>query len=126
MQRRVFVKLSACTAAVLTLPLLQGCGPGQLDAASQPIFFSHLVDAKTIAKAGKAYLAAHPGEKDVDKLKALLLPKNGQPSDVNAIGRSLVVSIANDFHIGNTVTVSGWVLATTEARQCALYYLLQS
>jgi hypothetical protein len=126
MKRRVFVKLSAFTATVLTLPFAPGCKPGASDAESQPLFFSHLVDAKTIAEAGKAYLVAHPEEKDVDKLKAILLPKNGQPSDVNAVGRSLVVSIANDFNTGRTVTASGWVLAITEARQCALFYLLQS
>jgi hypothetical protein len=125
MQRRVFVKLSAYTAAVLTFPLAQGCRSGQMDTTSQPIFFSHLVDAKTIAAAGKAYLAAHPGEKDADKLRTMLLPK-GQSSDAGAIGRSLVAGIASDFKTGKTVTVNGWVLAITEARQCALYYLLQS
>jgi len=125
MQRRVFLKLSAFTAAVLALPFTPGCNPGEVDAESQPVFFSHLVDAKTIAAAGKAYLVTHPDENNVDKLKAILLPKNGQPTDVNAIGRSLVVSIANDFNTGGTVTVSGWILSATEARQCALFYLLQ-
>jgi hypothetical protein len=126
MQRRVFVKLSTFTAAILTLPLVPGCISGQLDAESQPIFFSHLVDAKIITAVGEAYLATHPEEKNVGKLKAILLPKNGQPGDVNSIGRSLVVKIAADFDSGNTITVSGWVLAITEARQCALFYLQQT
>jgi len=126
MERRAFVKLSAFTAAVLTLPLAQGCAPGKAGVESQPIFFSHLADAKIIAAAGKAYLALRPMENDPDKLKAILLPSNRQPADVNTITGYLSVRVKNDFKAGDTVTVSGWVLARTEARQCALFYLSQS
>ncbi len=125
MQRRFFIKLSAFTAAVLTAPFAPGCTAGKADAESQPIFFSHLVNAKTIAEAGKAYLAVHPEDQDIEKLKALLLPENAAPTDVNTIGRLLFARVTHDFDMGKIVTVSGWVLAVTEARQCALYYLLQ-
>jgi hypothetical protein len=126
MERRIFVKLSAFTAAIITLPLAHGCASGKAGVESQPIFFSHLADAKTIAAAGKAYLALRPGESNSDKLKAILLPSNEQATDVNNIARSLSVRVKNDFQAGDTVTVSGWVLARTEARQCALFYLSQS
>ncbi|HZY38186.1 MAG TPA: hypothetical protein VFE53_16130 [Mucilaginibacter sp.] len=125
MQRRVFVKLSAFTAAVLTLPFVPGCKPAAPDAESQPVFFSHLADAKTIAETGKAYIATHSDENNVDKLKKILLPQKGIPADQDTISRSLAGRIANDFNMGNTATVNGWVLAATEARQCALFYLLQ-
>jgi hypothetical protein len=126
MQRRFFVKLSAFTAAVLTFPIMPGCESGWADAESQPVFFSHVADAKNISEAGKAYLAIHPDENNAGKLKAILLPDEGQSHDVNAISRSLTARTANDFDAGRTVTVSGWILAATEARQCALFYLLQS
>ena len=126
MQRRVFVKLSAFTATVLTLPFAPGCKPGALDAESQPLFFSHLVDAKTITEAGKAYLVVRPDENDIDKLKNLILSKNRPSTDPKEISLALESWIRNDFNTGNTVTVSGWVLSATEARQCALFYLLKS
>jgi hypothetical protein len=125
MQRRVFIKLSAFTAAVLAVPFAPGCTPYKTNAESQPIFFSHLVNAKTIAEAGKAYLAIHPEDKNIENLKVWLL-RNVSSSDSDAISTTLSARTTNDFVAGKTVTVSGWVLAVTEARQCALFYLLQS
>ena len=126
MQRRVFVRLSAFTAAVLTLPLVPGCKSGKTDIESQPLFFSQFADPNTIGEAGKAYLAIRPDEKDIGKLKNLILAKQGPVAGDKATGAALHGRIKNDFSTSNIVTVNGWVLSATEARQCALFYLLRS
>jgi len=99
-----------------------------MDAEAQPLFFSHLVDAKTITEAGKAYRTANPKEDDKNALKTLLLTTNGlsPSSDDKAIRTMLDSSVNNDFKTGKVTTVNGWVLSLTEARQCALFSTLQS
>jgi len=37
---------------------------------------------------------------------------------------SIAATVRRDFETGRTVLVNGWVLAATEARQCALFSLL--
>jgi len=37
---------------------------------------------------------------------------------------SIAAMVRRDFETGRTVLVNGWVLAATEARQCALFSLL--
>jgi len=127
MQRRLFIRLSAYTAAALTVPLVSGCHQ-KMDIASQPQFFSHLVDAKTIAEIGQAYRKTKQEEDSGDKLRSLLLGDSTQsiPPDNTAISTMLVAKAKNDFKIGNIAVVKGWVLSVTEARQCALFSILQS
>ena len=38
---------------------------------------------------------------------------------------ALKKGIKNDFEIGNTVMIDGWILSVTEARQCALFSIIQ-
>jgi hypothetical protein len=128
MQRRVFIQLSAYSAAALALPLATGCSAKPIDIAAQPLFFSHLVDIKTLAEAGKAYLKANQNEDDKNRLKALLLAGStpASPANDSAIQSMLVSKVNNDFKTGKIATVNGWVLSLTEARQCALFSILQS
>jgi hypothetical protein len=127
MQRRLFIRLSAYTAAALTVPLVSGCHQ-KMDIASQPQFFSHLVDAKTIKEIGQAYLKTKQEEDGSDKLKALLLGDSTQsiPPDNTAISTMLAANVKKDFKAGNIAVIKGWVLSVTEARQCALFSILQS
>ncbi|HVW14458.1 MAG TPA: hypothetical protein VHB54_11560 [Mucilaginibacter sp.] len=125
MERRTFVKLSAYTAIALALPLAEGCSDGTGNVAAQPWLFSHIVDAKTISEAGQAYRKLVPAEDDKSGLQKLLL--GGNPSaDKKQIEQMLQSRVVDDFKSDKTVTVSGWVLSVTEARQCALYSILNS
>ncbi len=128
MQRRIFIQLSAYTAAALALPFTNGCAAKPMDAEAQPLFFSHLVDAKTITEAGMAYRKANKKEDDENKLKALLLATNGlsASSDDKTIRAILDTRVGNDFKTGKVAMINGWVLSITEARQCALFSILQS
>jgi hypothetical protein len=125
MQRRTFIHLSAYTAISLALPLADGCTPSTEKILEQPLFFSHLVNAKTISEAGKAYRTQFPVEDSKDKLTGLLLGTNVS-TDKKAIQLLLDNRIEQDFKTGKTVTASGWVLSITEARQCALYSIINT
>jgi hypothetical protein len=126
MQRRTFIHLSAYTAIALTFPLMDGCNWESVDKIlSQPLLFSHLVDVKTISETGQAYRKLFPAEDNQAILNQLLLGSN--PSiDKKLIQKQLDERVDLDFRAGKTVTVKGWVLSITEARQCALYSILNT
>jgi hypothetical protein len=126
MQRRTFIHLSAYTALALTLPTIDGCGLNSTDKVlSQPLFFSHLVDIKTINETGLAYRKLFPAENSQSVLNKLLLGSNAS-SDKTMIQKQLDAQVEQDFKAGKTVTAKGWVLSITEARQCALYSILNT
>jgi len=125
MQRRNFIHLSAYTAIALTLPFANGCGYRRIDIESQPLFFSHITDAATIIETGMAYRKANRGEDNKTKLAELLLANN-TTADNAAIRTMLDNRVKDDFKAGEIAVVKGWVLSLTEARQCALFSILQS
>ena len=125
MQRRTFIHLSAYTAAALALPLVESCTSSTNRVLEQPLFFAHIVDGKTIREAGLAYRKQFRNEDSQTTLTGLLLGKN--PSeDKKLIQSSLDQKVDQDFKTGKTVTAAGWVLSITEARQCALYSILNA
>ena len=128
MKRSDFIQLSAFAAAAISLPLLDSCRSlGGKDAMSEPVFLSRLFGENTILDVGKAYLERTVQENDQGKL-VQLLADNGriaQSSDEQEIHQYLDEKIKQEFAAGKTVPVKGWVLAITEARQCALYSLVK-
>jgi len=129
MKRRNFIQLSAFATAAISLPLLHSCSPSLSEQAmSQPVFLSRLFDENTIKETGKAYLKKASSENDEDKLVKLLADNNNiiNSKDEKSIHQYLDKKIHDDFETGNTVLVKGWVLAVTEARQCALFSLTRS
>ncbi|HTD98326.1 MAG TPA: hypothetical protein VK668_03535 [Mucilaginibacter sp.] len=126
MERRTFVRLSTYTAMALTLPLVDGCSVSKEKAISQPLFFSHLVDAKSIKETGNSYRKMTPAENNKISLTELLLGKSNTETDAKSIQNTLNSQVEQDFKTGKTVMVKGWVLSVTEARQCALYSILNA
>jgi hypothetical protein len=126
MKRRNFIHLSTFTAAVISFPLLQSCNQSTGAALSKPAFLSRLFNEVTITNTGNAYLKSTPEENDEDKLIQLISGNESiaRSTDQIAIHQYLDQKIKNDFAVGNTVNVKGWVLSVTEARQCALYSLI--
>ena len=125
MQRRTFIQLSAYTALVLTIPFVDGCTPSTEDVISQPLLFSHLADAKTIKEAGDAYRKLVAKEDNKMVLKQLLIGDGTSP-DKSSIQKILDNRVFQDFKSGKTIAPAGWVLSITEARQCALYSILNA
>jgi hypothetical protein len=129
MKRRNFIQLSAFATAAISIPLLHGCNPSATEqATAQPVFLSRLFDENTIKDAGKAYLKNIAAENDKHKLVELLSGNSdiANSKDEKAIHQYLNKKIQHDFETGNTVMVNGWVLAVTEARQCALFSLIKN
>lgn len=128
MQRRVFVHLAAYTAAAIAFPLLNGCGSSETATASKPLLFSQLVDVKTIVETGVAYRKTVPAEDEKSKLVNLLLADNHltASSPTAQIKITLDNLVKDDFKTRKIVTVKGWVLSLTEARQCALFSILHA
>jgi hypothetical protein len=125
MQRRTFIQLSAYTAMVLTLPLANSCTSSTNSVLEQPLFFGHLVDGKTIRETGLAYRKRFPNEDSQTTLTGLLLGKSTS-EDKKLLQSLLGKQVDQDFQTGKTVTAAGWVLSITEARQCALYSILNA
>lgn len=123
MERRTFVKLSAYTALILTVPFADSCKSNTDDPLEQPLLFSHIVDAKTIKEAGVAYRKATVSEDNKATLTQLLAGTNTS-ANKKTLQSLLDKQVVQDFKSGKTVTVSGWVLSVTEARQCALFSIL--
>jgi hypothetical protein len=109
----------------MTLPLVEGCSPSPEAIASRPFLFSKLADKKTIAEAGIAYLKKFPKENDKIVLSNLLIGAKAS-LDKSVIEKQLDYRVLDDFKTGRTVTAAGWVLSITEARQCALYTILNA
>jgi hypothetical protein len=129
MKRRNFIQLSAFATAAISFPLLHSCNPSITEQAiAQPHFLSRLFDENTIKDVGKTYLEKTSAENSEDKLEKLLADDSNiaDSKDEKAIHQYLDKKIHNDFEAGNTVMLKGWILAVTEARQCALFSLIKS
>lgn len=75
------------------------------------------------------YSLQTPAESEADKLAELLSMdsagnKISSSTDNLFIQNLLNQKIKYDFETDNTVIVNGWVLTLTEARQCALLYVI--
>jgi hypothetical protein len=126
MQRKIFLQLTAFTATAIALPFLTACDKKENDEA-QPAFFSQIAEKGSIINTGIAYRAVYPWENNKDTLKRLLLLESGLPASASRgqISGSLSGKVESDFKTGKVLVVNGWVLSLTEARQCALFSILQ-
>jgi len=82
-------------------------------ALNTPKFLAAICDLQTIRKIGTDYRASTPTEASENVLTQLLTTE-GDPTG------QLIKKVNDDFAAGRTVTLDGWVIAVTEARQCAL------
>jgi hypothetical protein len=128
MDRRIFIKISWVGIGSLALPLLNGCS----SEASEhdftiPVFLSHIFDRETLASIGKSYRQMIHDESDKNKLMTKLLENSGlhNTSPSKTVRKYFADLIREDFEKGRTIIVEGWILSVTEARQCALFSLLE-
>ncbi|HCL84855.1 MAG TPA: hypothetical protein DIC22_12820 [Chitinophagaceae bacterium] len=130
MQRRKFIQLAAMGSAAVGMTGT-GCHnrhPAFYSILDKPGALSQICDLQTVREIGKAYRLQAPSESDAGRLVALLSSDSaGNPipsASDNAFVQGLIrQKIGRDFETGNTVIVKGWILAVTEARQCALLYV---
>jgi hypothetical protein len=83
-----------------------------------PDLLAAICDSPTIRKMGTDYRTTTTNESREDQLTDLLTTGLNQNKDQT---QQLNTKIKADFAAGRTVTLEGYVISITEARQCALY-----
>lgn len=128
MKRRTFLWLSFAGTAGLSL-LLFDCrvkNVAFMKVLAQPQTLPHFCDAQALKDIGAAYRERIAAENNSDKLIELLLVDSSGNSVSESTSSAdirfmLQNRIKQDFKDGRIVTLQGWIISVTEARQCALY-----
>ncbi len=126
--RRDFIRLSALAAAIAIIPGMAACrAKKNIPAvAGDPEMLNHLTNKDSLRKIGQAYISAHPDEARADDLYDAIM--KGHPGNTPMNNEELTAylnnAIAADFTNDRLVVASGWVVSVTEARQCALFAIM--
>ncbi len=92
-----------------------------------PEELGNFCEEKVIREIGDRYRKQVPNENDKVKLEQLLLTdetgKATSASDKEAVALLLEKKTLDDFNNFRIEILNGWVISTTEARQCALFSL---
>ncbi len=114
MRRRDFLLLNATgLAATCFITPAVWAAPASF---ARPGLLDLLKDDEQVRLIGRRYLEQHPAEAHTDALERRL-------AETVRAARDLESCIRNEFARRETVQLNGWILARTEARQCALFAL---
>lgn len=123
---------TVAAAAIIAIPIAayRRYSDSLVRTMGEPAFLTNVCDDNTIRAIGTAYRARNPEEAKLDKLMPMLLGTCGESpdrshseADYNRLMQKLDQAVRDDYADGRVVTINGWVLSRTEARQCALYSL---
>lgn len=120
MNRRRFIQLTAALPALGAV----GCAPGaeyDVAALARPELLG-VLGPGAVRAIGEAYRATG-GETTTDSLRDAILDARPLAARLFGARHPVAALVRGDFAEGRTVVVRGWVLAATEARQCALFSL---
>ena len=123
MKRKTFLFLTVAGAAALATPIA-GCrhySDTLINTLGHPDLLGHICDAKTIGDIGSAYRTAFPEESHKTHLIELLLKEIPVGQNDPRLPQLLKHRVTQDFATDDIVTIKGWVLSRTEARQCAIF-----
>ena len=131
MKRREFLGIAVAGAAGVVLPARGTPSPSVEATLAQPRLIAILHDAQLVRDLGRRYREVVPLENDANVLTAALITEVNASdttlpllADGATIQRGVDELVLRDFNAGRTVTLNGWILSLTEARQCALFSLL--
>ncbi len=122
LRRRRFLTLASLGAMGVMWPTTtEAAIPVRMLAA--PGLLAVLGSERAVQQLGECYRRLVPAENDATVLvQAILAPS---PSILSSnLTAGLAEQVRDDFTHRRTVTVDGWILSLTEARQCALYSLV--
>ena len=124
MKRRQFIGMAAAGAAGLVWPAtVRGGAPFALKTLAHPHLLAVLRDGRVGRDLGRRYREIVPAEDNARTLVRAILA--GPHATASApLAARVNDQVQRDFAAGRTVTLNGWILSVTEARQCALYSLL--
>ena len=122
LDRRQFVKLAASmTVAALATTACSRDDVTNTNALDRPQLLDMLGPARVRAL-GAHYRANVPSENSASALRDAIATQRSR-LHLPWFQKSIDDTVHDDFATGRTVVVDGWVLAVTEARQCALFSL---
>ena len=125
MKRRHFIGMAIAGAAGLVRPAARAGKPLGFASLAEPDLLKILRDEHVVCELGELYRETVPAEDDSNVLAEAILGGSHSTAPL-ALRARLSDEIRRDFASGRTVTLKGWILSLTEARQCALYSLLQA
>jgi hypothetical protein len=125
MKRREFIGMAAAGAAGLVLPTVVRGEASVSTVLASPQLLEILRDERAVRELGQCYRQIVPAENDPQALtQAIRGQSAAAPATAGALRAQVNKTVRGDFAEGRTITLKGWVLSVTEARQCALYSLL--
>lgn len=121
MDRRRFLRLTGASSLLCAAPAAGWGRPRPpLEPEARPALLSMLGDPARVRELGRRYRSMMPEEKSRE---ALLSALRSEPDSTPTEEGQFKEQIRDDFASGRVVTLDGWVLSRTEARQCALFSL---
>ena len=121
MERKKFVLLASAGVIAVAIPTwYYKFRSTEYDKSlAKPQLLSNIWDTEAIVRIGKLYQKQHPDENSERNLVSLL--SDSLSTENESIELSIARRIKEDFKTANIVMIDGWILSTTEGRQCALY-----
>ena len=119
--RRTFLGVVTAAGGTISGLVLFGRKARRLQELSVTALLDGIANSQDAQRLGVAYLHLYPDQADIDVLREELTLSLGKPSD-----ETLREAIANDFGLGRTLQIDGWVLSETELKACALAVLQSS
>jgi hypothetical protein len=125
--RRHFLRLSGAGAVAAAGLTMAACARGGSGIDERALARPELLTAlgpDVVRDLGRRYRQNNPGENDAERVRDAILAAQSWPARIGLTRESIGDQIRAEFANGHTVIVDGWVLAATEARQCALYSMV--
>lgn len=134
MKRRTFINISTKTSILLLFPVLACNTSNQNRLLYEKSPLSRIFTIDMMKRIGLKYQEQFPLESNEKTLYELLLePKFNRVESkgssisfesISSTELSLKNSIKDDYLANNLIIIDGWILSRTEARQCALYEII--
>lgn len=130
MKRRTFILTTLAAAAAIACPITHTNvnSNSTKDPLSWPEDLGELADENTIREIGFHYRKLIPSMYKQTTLRRLLLTDpNGREvalANSSEVKEWLKKKVSHDFMTFNIITVNGWVISSTEFKQCALFSFL--
>jgi hypothetical protein len=125
MNRKTFLVLSGMGLLAVSGTLYLGIRgyKNRRNVLSRPESLALFCEDDALVSMGKQYLELYPQEQDISLLISLI--NSSQYSQEQSLRRELQDNTRRDFEFNQTMILDGWVISRTEARQCALFTLMQ-
>lgn len=124
MKRRNFILLATTATAAIAIPTIYyKYSPVTYEKLLIiPQELAYILTTEVVIAMGTLYTKLFQNESSERELVDLLMKYISSSDEITT---EIDKKITNDYQINKIVTLDGWVLSRTEARQCALFSLTQ-